>query len=184
MTHRTLTALTLLLLTLPVTATATPTKTLRKQITIQAPIESVWRAWTTEEGLAPYAGTCRIELRIGGAYEWFLMGEPDEFGLRGAEGSRVLAFLPHEMLAFDWTFPPSIPTLRGAGAKTQVVVLFEQLEPDPESDPDASPNSPAVRIHFAQHGWQDGEDWDEGYAYFDQAWSWVLDTMKKTLEAP
>ena len=49
---------------------------------------------------------------------------------------------------------------------------------------ESNPDSPAVRIHLAQHGWQEGEDWDEGYAYFDQAWSWVLDTMKKTLEAP
>lgn len=179
MTQRTLVTLALLL-TLPIMALGNTTKTLRKQITIQAPIASVWRAWTTEEGLAPVAGTCRVELRIGGPYEWFLMGEPDAFGLRGGEGSQVLAFLPHEVLAFDWTFPPSIPSLRGARAKTQVVVQFEELEPDPESGRE----SPAVRIHFAQHGWQEGEDWDQGYAYFDRAWTWVLETMKKSLETP
>ena len=157
-------------------ATPTSTRILRKEITIDAALADVWRAWTTERGLAPVAGNCRVELRIGGPYEWFLMGEPDEFGLRGSEGSQVLAFLPHEVLAFDWTFPPSIPTLRGAGAKTQVVVQFEELE--------AGPGADTVRIRFAQHGWQEGEDWDQGYAYFDQAWTWVLESMKKQLESP
>jgi hypothetical protein len=37
-------------------------------------------------------------------------------------------------------------------------------------------------VRFAQLGWQNGEDWDRGYAYFDKAWDWVLAEMKKNLE--
>jgi len=143
---------------------------LRKEIAIRAPLEKVWNAWTTVEGLAPVSKESRIELRVGGPYEWFLDLEPDENGLRGGEGSRVLAFLPGEMLAFDWTFPPSIPSLRVAGEKTQVVVQFDE------------PISGEVRIRFSQLGWGDGEDWDRGYAYFDEAWAWVLQRMKESLE--
>lgn len=143
---------------------------LRKEITIRAPLEEVWRAWTTEEGLMPVAGTSNVELRVGGPYEWFLDLEPDENGLRGGEGNKVLAFLPGEVLAFDWTFPPSIPSLRAARAKTQVVLQFDV------------PEDGAVRVRFAQLGWRDGEDWDRGYAYFDTAWDWVLQRMQESLE--
>lgn len=143
---------------------------LRKEIVIDAPLEKVWQAWTTEEGLRPVAGTSNVELRVGGPYEWFLDLEPDENGLRGGEGSRVLAFLPREVLAFDWTFPPSIPSLRAARAKTQVVVQLDELE------------GGGVRVRFAQLGWRQGEDWDQGWEYFDRAWSWVLEQMKKSLE--
>jgi uncharacterized protein YndB with AHSA1/START domain len=144
---------------------------LRKEVTIRASLEKVWHAWTTAEGLAPVAGRSNVDLRVGGPYEWFLDLEPDENGLRGGEGSRILAFLPHEVLAFDWTFPPTIPTLRAAGAKTQVVIQFDEPAPG------------VVRVRFAQLGWQSGEDWDRGHAYFDKAWDWVLGTMKQHLES-
>jgi uncharacterized protein YndB with AHSA1/START domain len=102
----------------PVSVPAEETdRVLRKEITIDATIEEVWHAWTSADGLAPVAGPCNVELRVGGPYEWFLVGEPDESGRRGSEGARVLAFLPHEMFAFDWTFPPAVPTLRASGGE-------------------------------------------------------------------
>jgi hypothetical protein len=74
------------------------------------------------------------------------------------------------LLAFDWTFPPAIPSLRGAGAKTQVVIRLDE------------PAAGIVRVRFAQLGWGEGEDWDQGYAYFDKAWDWVLGRIKESLE--
>lgn len=151
-------------------AAADEPRMLRKEVVIHAPLHAVWNAWTTAEGLQPVSSKSNVELRPGGAYEWFLDGPVDENGKRGGEGARVLAFLPKEMLAFDWTFPPAVPTLRLAGAKTQVIVFFKE-----EAD--------GVRVRFVQHGWQAGEDWDRGYAYFDKAWDWVLSKMKESLES-
>lgn len=145
---------------------------LRKEMVVRAPLPAVWHAWTTPEGLRFISGTSNVELRVGGPYEWFLDGPPDEHGRRGGEGARVLAFLPETMLAFTWTFPPAVPSLRGAGATTQAVVLLDEL------------GEGQVRVRFAQHGWGEGEDWDAGYAYFDRAWSYVLQRLKETLEAP
>jgi len=142
---------------------------LRKEIVIQAPLDSVWNAWTTAEGLRPISAQSNVELRPGGPYEWFLDGPADEHGKRGGQGARVLAFLPKEMLAFDWTFPPAVPSLRDADAKTQVIVFFKQ-------------DGEGVHVRFVQHGWQEGEDWDRGYAYFDKAWDYVLQKMKEHLE--
>jgi uncharacterized protein YndB with AHSA1/START domain len=143
---------------------------LRKEISVHAPLTDVWRAWTTAEGLRFASRRSNVRLEVGGPYEWFLDGPADADGVRGSEGSRVLAFLPQEMLAFDWTFPPDTPTLRREGAKTQVVVLFEDL------------GGEGIRVRLAQHGWQEGEEWERGFAYFDEAWGYVLEGLKRTLE--
>lgn len=144
---------------------------LRKEVVVAAPLDAVWEAWTTPQGLKFATRESRVELRPGGRYEWFLDGPADERGVRGSEGSRVLAFVPRQMLAFDWTFPPAVPSLRSSGAKTQVVVFFDEL------------GGGRVRVRFVQHGWEEGSDWEAGRAYFDRAWSWVLDQLKSELEA-
>lgn len=143
---------------------------LRKDVIVRAPLASVWHAWTTADGLRFVSDSSRVELRVGGPYEWFLNGEPDGRDRRGGAGAQILAFLPMEMLAFDWTFPPAVPALRNADAKTQAVVLFDDL------------GDGTVRVRFAQHGWGEGDDWDAGYTYFDRAWTFVMDRLKKTLE--
>ncbi len=152
-------------------ASTTEPRILRKEVVVEASLEEVWDAWTTAEGLEFASAQSNVELRVGGPYEWFLQGEADERGKRGGEGCRILSYLPREMLAFDWTFPPTIPSLRYSGAKTQVVVRFDRVGEE------------RTRVRFAQHGWQEGEDWEAGYAYFDEAWGWVLGQLKRHFEA-
>lgn len=142
---------------------------LQKEITISAPVEQVWAVWTDPEAMTFVSRQSNIELRIGGPYEWFLDLPPDEDGWRGGEGCRVLAFLPYRVLAFDWSFPPSIPSLRTSRAKTQVVVRFDET-------------GSGTRVRFSQIGWEEGEEWDAGYAYFEEAWDYVLQAMKQHLE--
>lgn len=155
----------------PPRALPDPERILRKEIVIEAPRAEVWNAWTTEDGVRFVSAKSRIELRVGGAYEWFLDGPVEEDGRRGAEGSRVLAFLPQEMLAFEWTFPPAVMELRKADARTQVVILFEELDG----------HRTRVRLHAL--GWESGPAWDHAYNYFDRAWSMVLDLLKERLHA-
>lgn len=144
---------------------------LAKEIIVEAPLERVWHAWTTPSGLTFVSAESEVELRPGGPYEWFLDLPPDEAGRRGSEGSRVLAFVPQKMLAFTWTFPPDTPTLRAAGETTTVIVVFDEIAPD------------VVQVILQAVGWQDGEEWRRGRAYFDVAWERVLARLKETLEA-
>ena len=143
---------------------------LHKEVIVQAPLRDVWNAWTTNEGLRFISQESNVELRLGGPYEWFLELPPDEHGSRGGEGARVLAFLPREMLAFTWRFPPVVPELRLTGAETQVVVRFT----------DRGDGTVLVRLDAI--GWQEGEAWESGYEYFDQAWAIVLERLKHELE--
>jgi hypothetical protein len=45
------------------------------------------------------------------------------------------------------------------------------------------PRPGKVRVRFAQLGWQQGEDWDAGYAYFDAAWDGALGRLVEHFQA-
>lgn len=143
---------------------------LKKEISVRAPLDDVWHAWTTADGLQFISGKSNVELRIGGPYEWFLDLDPDDHGKRGGQGSHVLAFLPQKMIAFSWTFPPSIPELRYADERTHVVVLFDEG------------SDGQVHVSLYAHGWREGEPWQRGWEYFDRAWGAVLNALKQHLE--
>jgi tetratricopeptide (TPR) repeat protein len=146
-------------------------RVLTLEVVIDAPLAAVWSAWTTEEGLAVVSPQSRVELAPGGEYAWFLQLEPDPAGRRGSEGSRVVGFVPMESLTFDWTFSPATPTLRAQGATTRVVVAFEPVD------------AGGTRVRLSARGWQEGEEWERGFQYFERAWHWVLQEMKRGLEA-
>jgi len=142
-------------------------RTLRKEVEVKAALPEVWSAWTTVDGVKGFfAPEARIELRPGGAYE-MVFSPAAPIGQKGGEGCRVLSLLPMEMVSFEWNFPPSIPSLRGANAKTWVVVQLAETAPG------------MVRVRLSQLGWQHGEDWDKGFAYFDRAWGIVLERLQR-----
>ncbi|MHC5109922.1 MAG: SRPBCC domain-containing protein [Planctomycetota bacterium] len=147
-------------------------RVLRKHVEIAAPIQKVWQAWTTSEGIAAFfSPESKIELRVGGPYHIYMSKSPaDSKGKRGSEGCSVLSYIPYQMLSFEWNFPPSIQSLRRSHAKTHVVLRFSETA------------AGTVRVDFDQLGWGEGPAWDEGYAYFDKAWDWVLNNLKTTLE--
>ena len=137
-----------------------------KDVTVSAPLERVWAAWTTSEGTASFfAPKSHVELRVGGPYEMYFVPDAPE-GSRGSEGCHVLSYIPKEMLSFEWNAPPSIPTLRTAGAKTHVVLRFEELDEG------------RVRVKLAHLGFGRGEAWDKYYEYFDRAWGRVLENFE------
>lgn len=144
---------------------------LRKEVVVPATLEQVWHCWTTEEGIADFfSPESKIELKPGGAYYIYMMKMPPGKTIkRGTEGCKLLSYIPQEMLAFEWNFPPAVPTLRDSGALTQVVLRFREV------------GDGKVKVEFAQLGWKKGEDWDKGYAYFDKAWSFVLGRLKEHL---
>lgn len=147
-------------------------RVLRKEVTVKASIDDVWHAWTTSDGIESFfAPKAIVELRVGGSYELHMKADAPQ-GKRGTEGCHVLSYLPKEMLSFEWNFPPTVPNLRDAGAHTHIVLMFDRLDND------------QVRVRLAQLGWQEGEDWDKGYAYFDRAWTHVMQVFKEHFEPP
>jgi uncharacterized protein YndB with AHSA1/START domain len=153
------------------TALASPPADLHKQTVVAAPVPEVWTAFTTSEGAQTFfAPAARIRLEMGGPYELFFDPSAPE-GERGSEGMRILAYLPQEMLAFEWNAPPKFPEIRDAGRRTFVVVQLR----------DAGGGRTRVRLHHL--GWGDGGRWREVRDYFDKAWDHVLRSLVRRFQA-
>jgi uncharacterized protein YndB with AHSA1/START domain len=130
------------------------------QILVLGPLSQIWNAWTTEEGAKTFfAPDCRIDLRVGGAYEMFFDLTAPE-GERGGEGLTILAIQPEKMLSFTWNSPPSLPDVRGQ--LTHVTLYFKSLEEN------------TTQLNLIHDGWGEGGQWDEAFDYFSKAWGDVV----------
>ncbi|MGI9265015.1 MAG: SRPBCC family protein [Gammaproteobacteria bacterium] len=139
-----------------------------KTVMVEAPVEQVWEAWTTENGLQSFfARRAIVELQTDGRYELLFFPENPE-GQRGEEGARLLAIEPDQRLVFTWSAPPNWPRIREM--RTVVEVTLSSIEE----------GQTEVRLRHTL--WGDGPDWDEVFTYFDGAWSVVLKRLAYRFE--
>jgi uncharacterized protein YndB with AHSA1/START domain/uncharacterized protein YciI len=129
----------------------------------------IWPMWTTNEGLRSFfAEDCNVELRPGGPFEiYFSKTEP--YGQRGSEDCKVLSYLPNRLLSFEWNAPPKFGEIRDIRT-----IINVQLTPV---------GSDSTRVTLDQLGWGTGDNWDSLHDYFDKAWHFVLENLKKTVES-
>jgi uncharacterized protein YndB with AHSA1/START domain len=144
-------------------------RAIQGSVLVNASLDEVWAAWTTEEGVRSFfAPACNVDLRPDGPYEIFFNPDAPP-GERGGEGLRVMAVQPKKMLSFTWNAPPSLPEAREQ--RTHVVLRFDR----------EGQNLTQVTLHH--DGWGLGGGWDESYAYFERAWnSIVLPRLKYRFE--
>lgn len=136
---------------------------IHQQVTVPAPLEEVWRAWTTTEGVTSFFGpAAHIEATVGGPYEVYFSTEAP-YGSRGSEGCRVLSVVPMNQISFQWNAPPSMGVIRDL--HTRVTVRLHEETPD------------LTRVEIIHTGWGAGEQWDKAYDYFDKAWDAVLGNL-------
>jgi uncharacterized protein YndB with AHSA1/START domain len=133
---------------------------IREEVIVDATVDEVWDAWTTEAGIQSFfAPACNVELRVDGPYE--ILFNPDApTGERGAEGMRILAFQPKTMLAFTWNAPPHLSQVRGQ--LTHVLIRLQRCEEG------------RTRVTLTHSGWGEGGQWDEAFAYFEEAWGRIV----------
>jgi len=135
-------------------------RTIRASVVVEAGLDEIWEAWTTEQGIRTFfAPDARVDLKVGGAYEIYF--DPDaEPGSRGAEGVRILALQPKTMLAFTWNAPPHLDRVRGQW--THVIVRLRRL----------AANRTEVTLYH--DGWGTGGQWDRAFEYFQRAWIQIV----------
>jgi uncharacterized protein YndB with AHSA1/START domain len=133
-----------------------PHRAIRAEAVVEAGVEEVWNAWTTEGGIKSFfAPDCHIEMKVDGLYEIFF--DPGaEPGQRGADEMRILAIQPKTMLAFTWNAPLHLPEIRKQ--RTHVVLRFQEVAQG------------RTKMTLFHDGWGQGGEWDEAFEYFTRAW--------------
>jgi len=158
----------LLLLGLTGMVASAAERAIEHEVTVAAPIDAVWQAWTSKAGIESFfAPEAEIDARVGGAFHIHMdpLAQP---GMKGADDMRFMALQAPTMLSFDWNAPPSLPEARQQ--RTFVVVRLA----------DVDGKSTRVTIHHT--GWGTGGEWDKTFVYFDRAWSYVLGNLKTRFE--
>jgi uncharacterized protein YndB with AHSA1/START domain len=130
------------------------------QLDLDAPIQEVWQAWTTEAGITSFfAPACILDFRPGGAYGIFF--DPDEEpGKRGGDGMIVLAFSEPHFLSFTWNAPLTLPDVRDH--RSHVTIRLEEIVKN------------KTRLYFREDGFAEGGQWERRIEYFISAWGKVV----------
>ena len=140
-----------------------------KEVTIEAPAEEVYAAWTDGEAFRRAYDPSRpelkaeIDLAIGGRYEWLWDG------VTGSNGCQILSYIPGRMVSFSWNAPPS-----QAESRNELTWVVVELEPVADA---------ATAVRLTHLGFGRAAHWDETFEYFSRAWPHVLQQFKKGLEA-
>lgn len=143
-------------------------RALRKEVVVNASLEKVWKAWTTNEGAETFlALKTNIDSTVGGHYEVFFFPDKPP-GWRGGDGLKVHSVIPMKSFAFTWNAPRDFGVLRSL--RTIVYLRFEELGPK------------KVKIYFTQIGWGEGEQWDKLFAFFDHGWDVILGRLQWRFE--
>ena len=137
-------------------------------VLVHAPVEQVWKAWTTTDGVKTFFGPdANIEPRVDGLFEVYMnpLAEP---GQKGSDGMRILALEENKLLAFTWNAPPDYPDIRRQ--RTHVVVRFESM------------GAAETLVTLHHDGWGDGGNWDKTFKYFSAAWPNVLKNLQERFD--
>ena len=140
------------------------------EVSVKAPLDLVWRAWTeterTIEWFAPAANIVPVE---GGAFELFF--DLADNSHMSTIGCFITAIDSRESLAFTWKGHDQFTRLMSEPVpSTEVKVTFHK-------------ETGGTRVQIDHGGWGDGDDWKEAWEWHFEAWKGVLQRLVSTLES-
>jgi uncharacterized protein YndB with AHSA1/START domain len=131
-------------------------KVLVLEVTVPAPLNAVWEAFTTSAGLSTWLTPgAVVDLKEGGEWTAHFPG-----GSTG--GGTILSFVPEKELVLSAMAPDRFPTVRAT--RTKARFQFE-----------AKGDSTIVRL--TQTGWKEGEEWVKAYEYLTVGNAQLLATL-------
>jgi uncharacterized protein YndB with AHSA1/START domain len=147
-----------------VTVTAQPLVLIEE---LQIPVEDLWAMWTEPPQVEKWlAGGSDIDLRIGGKYR--LTGHLASRPIAEPVGGPIVGLEEEYVLKVTWQLPAEVGSaVRDATPPTSLVVLFQPLGPN------------RTRLRLEQDGWRDGPEWDAARRWQHEAWTEVMNRLKK-----
>ena len=137
-------------------------RVLQQSVVVAAPLEDVWQAFATADGLMSWAVPFAVvDFRLGG--RWETSYRPDaKAGDPANIRPRIISYLPMKMLSLQAEqAPPGFPNPELLDGMFSVF-HFEPLEDD------------VVRITVSGLGYGDGPEFDNLYEMFRRANEWTL----------
>jgi uncharacterized protein YndB with AHSA1/START domain len=142
-----------------VTKDASPHKALVLEITIPAPLDDVWNAFSTSAGLSTWLTPgAVVDLRKGGEWTAHFPG-----GKTG--GGTILSFRPRREMVLAAMAPERFPTVRAD--RTTARFQFKAAD------------SHSTIVRLTQTGWKQGEEWDNAYDYLAKGNVQLLETLRR-----
>lgn len=142
-------------------------------LSLNAPIHRVWRAWTTGSELARwFAEGANVVAERGGPYELFW--DPPHPGRDSTLGCRVTILQPLKWLGFTWRGPAVYDSIMNEEASfpsppTHVLVGFE-------------PAGSKTVVRIVHSGWGSGAGWSEAREWHVRAWDSVCRNLSAHVE--
>lgn len=149
----------------PWTVLETLPPAIRNAAVVEAPVEQVWQAWTTRDGVKSFLGLDgEVEARPGGLFRVIYQPGAATPQARGNDG-RVLAIEPMRMLSVTWMTPMHMKAL--AGQSTVLTLYFSPVD-----------GGRRTRVELINTGYGTGALWREAHAYNVKGWDRVMSGLE------
>lgn len=148
-------------------ASAQETGPIVSEVVVDAPVEKVWAAWTTSEGLRSWlAPQADIDLRLGG----LMRANANAQGTLG-DGqtiqNAILSFEPGRMLSIKVARPPDGFPFPNAIQRMWTVIYFQPAGPD------------RTQIRVVSLGFQPDDESLKMRAFFEQGNAFTLEQLRR-----
>ena len=142
-------------------------------VDVPAPLDEVWRAFTTAEGFRSWAvKVARIDLRVGGEFETSYDPKA-EIGAPGNIRNRIEALVPLRLVVIRNVQAPPVTAFDGPTFQTlQTAVHF------------APAGERQTRVTLQTAGFGEGEKFDGVYRHFLMGNRWTLAQLRRLFETP
>ena len=140
------------------------------ELELEASVEEVWKAYTTDAGWMAWAApAAAVDLRVGGtirtAYEGVTLGE------EGTNTLHILNYVPREVLTLKADIGANWPeVLKQDGERLSNVILFDEL------------GSERTRVRSYGIGYGDSAEYEELLQFFLRANEGLLKGLKRYVE--
>ena len=120
-------------------------KQLQFDLDVPAPVDAVWQAFTTREGMITWlAPEAKVELRPGG--DWLVM-----FPGAAPGGGKIDQVEAPRRIVLHAMAPEKFPEVRSVGTTATFTLT--------------SCGNACTHVRLVQTGWKDGKEWDDAYEY-------------------
>jgi len=142
----------------------TPPQQFVIEVEVPAPVNEVWHAFATSEGLSTWLfPNATVDLKAGG--DWLV-----HFPGGNTGGGTIVSFVPEKELVIAALAPEKFPTVRAE--RTRAAFTFE-----------ARGNATVVRL--TQTGWKSGGEWTKAYEYLLAGNAQLMATLhRRFVEGP